>query len=78
MLRADRQAQGHRRRADRHADAAQRATGRERLRPGEGRARARGRAQARARHARGRRPSAARTSVVRVTLDPERMDAHGT
>jgi multidrug efflux pump subunit AcrB len=57
---AARQAQGHRRRADRHADAVRdRTTETGRVRPGARRAQHRGRDQARARHARGadhRRP----------------------
>ena len=51
---ADHQAQGHRRRADRHADAVQPQSRDRRLRPGARRAQRRGRAEARARHARGR------------------------
>ena len=51
-LRADHQAEGHRRRADRHADALQQEPGDRRLRPGARRPQHRGRPQARAGNAR--------------------------
>ena len=77
VLRADHQAQGHRRRADRHADAVQRGPATRRLRPGAGRAQHRGRPEARAGHARSgddRRPG---PRACTVEIDPARLAGAG-